>query len=175
VGRLFFENFYMEIRDAVLSDAPAIAEIYGQVVEGETGSFETVAPTSDDMAGRIRIITQAGFPYLVAELDGAILGYCYASAYRAREAYRHTVENSVYISKAGRGKGVGKALLEMLLVRLTDSGFKQVIAVIGDADNAGSIGLHAACGFEKVGQLKQVGHKHGQWLDVVLMQKTLDG
>lgn len=164
----------MDIRDAELSDAAAIAEIYGQVVEGETGSFETVAPTADDMAGRIRSITQAGFPYLVAELDGVILGYCYASAYRAREAYKHTVENSVYIAKAGRGKGVGKALLDALLVRLTQGDFKQVIAVIGDANNAGSIGLHAACGFEKVGQLKQVGHKHGQWLDVVLMQRSLN-
>lgn len=164
----------MDIRDAELSDAAAIAEIYGQVVDGETGSFETVAPSQEDMAGRIRSITQAGFPYLIAELDGVILGYCYASAYRAREAYKHTVENSVYIAKAGRGKGIGKALLDALLVRLSDGGFKQVIAVIGDANNAGSIGLHAACGFEKAGQLKQVGHKHGQWLDVVLMQKSLN-
>jgi L-amino acid N-acyltransferase YncA len=115
---------------------------------------------------------QGGLPYLVALADNAVVGYCYATAYRPRSAYRHTIEDSVYIDEKLRGRGIGLALLSALIERCEAGPWRQVVAVIGDSGNAGSIALHAKLGFEHVGVLREVGFKHGRWVDTVLMQRT---
>ena len=163
----------MKIRRAVETDIPEIAEIYGLSVVEETASFELVPPTLAEMTARMKTIVDGGYPYLVAEIDGAVVGYAYASAYRPREAYRHTVENTVYVAREVQGMGVGKKLVLSLVDACRDAGFKQMIGVIGGADHTRSISLHRACGFEQVGHLKSVGYKHDRWLDSILMQRAL--
>lgn len=125
------------------------------------------------MAKRQAAILGAGYPYLVATIDGTIVGYAYASAYRARPGYRFAVENSVYVSPAAQGKGVGKALLGRLIDECTALGYRQMIAVIGNLGNSGSIALHRTAGFIVVGVLPSIGWKLGRWVDCVLMQKPL--
>jgi phosphinothricin acetyltransferase len=125
------------------------------------------------MRARHAAVVGARLPYLVAVADGAVLGYAYATAYRARSAYRHTIEDSVYIADGMNGRGIGMALLSELIARCEAGPWRQVIAVIGNSGNAGSIALHARLGFEHVGVLRQVGFKHGQWVDTVLMQRSL--
>jgi phosphinothricin acetyltransferase len=125
------------------------------------------------MRARHASITGAGLPYLVAELEGAVVGYSYATAYRARSAYRHTIEDSVYIADGFNGRGIGLALLSALIARCEAGPWRQMIAVIGNSGNAGSIALHARLGFEHVGVLRNVGFKHGRWVDTVLMQRPL--
>jgi phosphinothricin acetyltransferase len=136
-------------------------------------SFEEVAPPIDEMRSRYEAVVAAGKPYLVAEIDGRIVGYGYASAYRARSAYRYTLENSIYVDERARGQGVGSALLEALIARCRRGPWRQMLAVIGDSGNAASIGVHRKAGFRQVGVLERVGYKHGRWVDSVLMQLEL--
>ncbi|MFZ2871822.1 GNAT family N-acetyltransferase [Zavarzinia sp.] len=162
------------LRPAVAGDVGAIAAIYAHHVEHGFGSFEERPPDPAEMTQRFEAISGAGFPYLVAEADdGRILGYAYAGPYRPRSAYRHTVEDSVYVLPAAVGRGVGRALLAGLIEEARARGFRQMIAVIGDSDNAGSIALHRALGFSPQGVLRHVGLKKGRWLDSVLMQLSL--
>jgi L-amino acid N-acyltransferase YncA len=158
-------------RDA---DIPAIAALYGHWVTHGLASFELSPPGEAEMAGRRAGILAAGYPYLVAEdAAGRLLGYAYASAYRARPAYRFAVENSIYVvPDAGRG-GTGSALLAALIEACTARGFRLMVAVIGDSANAASIGLHRKAGFAPAGMLPAVGWKHGRWVDSVLMTRPL--
>jgi phosphinothricin acetyltransferase len=162
------------IRAATRGDAAEIAAIYAPEVLTGTASFETEAPSAADVAARIDKVISAGWPWLVAEADGAILGYAYAAQFRDRAAYAQTCENSVYVAAAAHRCGVGKALLEALADAARKAGFREMIAVIGDGSgNIASRRLHAACGFRDVGLLTNVGRKFGRWLDVAYMQKTL--
>ena len=158
------------VRDA---DIPAITAIYAHAVLHGVASFEVEPPDGVEMTRRMRAVTDTGFPYLVAEKDGTVLGYAYAALYRARPAYRNSIENSVYVSPDAHRLGVGRALLAALIEIATDRGFRQMIAVIGDSGNAGSIGLHRALGFTFCGTIHSVGYKHGRWLDSVIMQRAL--
>jgi phosphinothricin acetyltransferase len=161
------------IRSALTDDMPAITAIYAVHIREGLASFELTPPSANEMAKRFAAIQQAGLPYLVAELDGRVAGYCYASYYRPRSAYRNTVENSVYIAPWAQRRGVGKALLDEIIRACEAIGKRQMIAVIGDTDNLASIALHKAAGFHHVGTLRDVGFKHGRWVDSVIMQRSL--
>ena len=162
------------IRPAKTSDIPAITRIYAHAVEHGMASFELTPPDEAEIARRMNDLTGKGYPYIAGEIDGALAGYAYAGPYRARPAYRLTVEDSVYIAPDRHRRGIGRALLAALIEATAARGFRQMIAVIGDSGNqAGSIGLHEALGFRHVGILQDVGFKHGRWLDSVLMQRTL--
>ena len=150
-----------------------IAEIYGYHVHNGLASFELLAPSIDEMTQRRADVIARKCPYLVAEFDGRMVGYAYASLYRSRPAYRHTLEDSVYVHKDFAGRGIGKALLDALIEASAKSGARQMIAVIGDSANRGSIKLHAACGFKRTGTLKAVGFKFGKWVDSVIMQRDI--
>ena len=163
----------LTIRPSKASDVAAIAEIYGYHVLNGLASFELLAPSADEVAKRRADVVGKNFPYLAAEADGRVVGYAYASLYRARPAYRHTLEDSVYVHKDYQGRGVGKRLLEALIDACEKAGARQLIAVIGDSDNHGSIGLHEACGFNQVGTMKAVGFKFGRWVDSVYMQREI--
>jgi phosphinothricin acetyltransferase len=163
----------LQIRPATTADIPAIARIYAHAVESGTASFELTAPDETEMARRMNELLPNGFPYLAAEIDRRLVGYAYAGLYRTRPAYRFTLEDSVYIAPDCQGRGVGRALLAALVEESTKRGFRQMIAVIGDSEQAASIGLHAALGFAYVGTLPNVGFKFGRWLDTVLMQRAL--
>lgn len=161
------------IRTASARDLPTITVIYGPAVAHGTASFETTPPDEKEMGRRQEILLQAGFPYLVAEIDGSVVGYAYAGAYRPRPAYRFSVENSIYVAPNLQRGGVGRALLQALIARCESQGFRLMIAVIGDSANAASIGLHRSCGFVDAGVLHNVGWKHGRWLDSVFMTRPL--
>jgi phosphinothricin acetyltransferase len=161
------------IRDARDGDIPRIAEIYAFHVERDIGSFELEAPPAGEMAGRYGDNRAKGYPYLVAQSGVEVVGYAYASAYRSRPAYRHTVEDSVYIDAAWSRRGIGSALLRALIARCESGGYRQMIAIIGGSQNAASIALHSAMGFERAGVLAAVGRKFDRWLDTVLMQRAL--
>lgn len=162
-----------QIRDATAGDMAAIAAIYAQDVTGGTGTFELDPPDVGEMIRRHATITALGLPWLVAEVDGAVAAYAYAGPFRTRPAYRYTVEDSIYVDAAHQGKGLGKALLVELIARCAALGLRQMLGVIGDSANAGSVALHAACGFEMVGTMTSVGWKFEQWRDVVFMQRAL--
>ncbi len=164
----------LTIRDCTADDIPAIAAIYGHWVTHGLASFELEAPDVAEMRKRREAILAGGYPYLVAEAeDGRVLGYAYASAWRARPAYRFGCENSVYVAPdAGRG-GIGRALLGALIERCTARGLRLMVAVIGDSGNTPSIGLHKAMGFKHAGLLEATGWKHGRWVDTVLMTRPL--
>jgi L-amino acid N-acyltransferase YncA len=161
------------VRSSTEADIPAIAAIYAHAVLNGTASFELDPPTQEEMTRRRVAILDGGYPYLVAERDGVILGYAYAGAYRTRPAYRSTVEDSIYVAPQAQGQGVGRLLLEALIKACEALDFRLMVAVIGDEDSKGSIGLHKSLGFEPVGILKGVGYKHGRWLSTVLMQRSL--
>ena len=161
------------VRPATPRDIPAITEIYGQAVREGTASFEIEIPDAVEMMQRYERLMAARYPYLVSELDGAILGYAYAGLYRARPAYRWTVEDSVYVDVSAQRRGVGRALLGRLIADSEARGFRQMIAVIGDSAQTASIELHRAAGFRMVGTFESVGHKFGRWLDSVMMQRAL--
>ena len=161
------------IRPSTEADIPAITAIYAHAVLNGTASFELEPPSAEEMAQRRTALFAGGYPYLVAARDGALLGYAYAGAYRARPAYRSTVEDSIYVDAAAQGQGIGRALLDALIRDSAARGFRQMIAVIGDSASRGSIRLHESLGFRHVGTLDCVGHKHGRWLDTVLMQRGL--
>ena len=163
----------VEIRPAVSEDLEEITAIYGHHVLHGLASFEETAPTVEEMASRYSALVELGYPYLVASDGIRLLGYAYAGPYRTRPAYRFSVENSVYISKDAIGLGAGGRLLDALIRDCEAGGFRQMIAVIGDSDNAASIGLHASRGFERAGLLANVGFKHGRWVDSVFMQRAL--
>ena len=158
-----------EVRDA---DIPAITAIYAEQIAG-CNTYEYVAPPAEQMRGRVRTIVDAGYPYLVAERDGAVVGYAYASSYRARAGYRWTVENSIYLAAAAQGCGIGSQLLGALIAACEQRGYRQMIAVIGDATNQASLRLHERFEFRTVGVFTGLGRKHGRWLDAVQMQRPL--
>jgi L-amino acid N-acyltransferase YncA len=166
-------GFALSLRAATPADIPAITAIYGPNVRDGIASFEYEVPDEAEMARRQAAILSGGYPYLVAELDGQVVGYAYASAYRTRPGYRFACENSVYVSPAAQGKGVGKALLDRLIADCTANGYRQMIAVIGNLGNHGSIALHRAAGFTVVGVLPSIGWKLDRWVDCVLMQMAL--
>jgi phosphinothricin acetyltransferase len=161
------------VRPSVDADLPHITAIYAHAVIHGTASFELDPPDRAEMARRRSALVDGGFPYLVAEHDGAILGYAYAGPYRPRPAYRSTVEDSIYIDPAARRQGVGKALLEALIAESEARDFRLMVAVIGDEESYGSIGLHRSLGFELSGVIKGIGYKHGRWLSTVLMRRSL--
>ena len=161
------------IRPATFADIPAITRIYAHAVEHGTASFELTPPNEAEMMRRMQAILDGKFPYIVAEIDGAVAGYAYASLYRTRPAYRFTVEDSVYAAPHLHRRGVGKALLMKLIEACTALGLRQMIAVIGDSNQAASIGVHKACGFTDAGNLRAIGWKFGRWLDTPLMQLAL--
>jgi L-amino acid N-acyltransferase YncA len=165
----------MLIRAATESDAPALAAIYGHHCLHGFGTFEEVPPSAADMAGRLKAVQDRGLPYLVAEVDGAVAGFAYAGPFRPRAAYRYTVEDSVYIAPDRQGQGVGKALLTQVIAECEAMGLRQMVAVIGDSANAGSIGLHRSLGFSHQGVGRDFGFKLGRWVDIVWMQRPLNG
>lgn len=161
------------IRDATDFDMAEVQRIYQHHVLNGLATFEEAPPTLDEMRRRRDAVLASGLPYLVADIDGGVTGYCYATSYRPRPAYRHTIEDSVYVSEALRGRRIGAMLLQALIERSEAGPWRQMIAVIGNSGNAGSIGLHRRMGFEMVGTLRSVGFKLGQWVDTVLMQRPL--
>ena len=162
-----------EIRPAVAADLSAITEIYGHAVRHGTATFELIPPDLAEMTRRFGALMDGGFPYLVALLESQVVGYAYAGAYRPRPAYRFTVENSVYLQPAIHRRGIGMQLLQRLIAESEARGYRQMIAVIGDSANAGSVGVHARTGFRLIGTHPNVGFKFGRWLDTVMMQLAL--
>jgi len=163
------------IRPAIQADAGACQAIYGHHVDHGLGTFEETPPSVEDMQGRMAAVQGRGLPYLVAEADGEVLGFAYAGPFRLRAAYRYTAEDSIYIHPDHRGQGVGKVLLQAVIEHCEALGLHELLAVIGDSANLGSIGVHRACGFEMVGVTRGLGFKHGRWVDVVWMQRALNG
>jgi L-amino acid N-acyltransferase YncA len=163
----------VSLRPAKPSDIPEITRIYAHAVRHGTASFELEPPDEAEMRKRMETLFAGKFPYIVAERDGKIAGYAYASLYRTRPAYRFTVENSVYVAPELHRRGIGKILLMRLIEECATRGFRQMIAVIGDSGQAASIGVHKACGFEPAGNLRNIGWKFGKWLDTPLMQLSL--
>ena len=163
----------LTIRPSSDADLPAIHAIYEVAVLQGTGTFETEVPELAEMARRRAEVLGRGLPWLVAESEGQILGYAYANYFRPRMAYRFCLEDSIYLAPAAQGRGVGRLLLAELIARCEAAGARQMLAVIGDSENKGSIGVHRALGFEHTGVLKSSGWKFGRWLDVVLMQRQL--
>ncbi|MBN8961819.1 MAG: N-acetyltransferase [Rhizobiales bacterium] len=163
----------IEIRPAREADLPAITAIYDREVRENTATFELTPPDLAEMTRRFRVLQDGDFPYLAATIDGDVAGYAYASSYRPRPAYRFTVENSVYLALSAQRRGIGTQLLQRLIAECEARGHRQMIAVIGDSANAGSIGLHRRCGFAMIGTHPDVGFKFGRWLDTVMMQRAL--
>jgi phosphinothricin acetyltransferase len=166
----------VSIRTAVDADVVAIARIYAHHVLTGTASFEVTPPTVEEIRRRHREVLAQGMPYLVASVEGKdadVAGYAYATAYRARVAYRHTVEDSVYVDPACARCGAGRALLAGVIAACEALGYRQMVAVIGGSDNAASISLHAGHGFQHAGVLPAVGRKFDRWIDTVLMQRPL--
>ena len=162
------------IRDATETDAGEIQAIYAHHVLHGAASYDTEPPSVDFIRERIRAVLGIGWPYLVAEVDGHVAGYAYATQFRDRAAYRYTCENSIYVDPNRTGQGIGKALLWELMDRSAAAEFRTMVAVIGGAEPA-SVRLHLSCGFAEVGRLRAVGFKFGRWLDSVYMQRTLPG
>lgn len=161
------------IRPSSDTDVAAITRLYAHHVLHGTGTFETVPPTEAEMAQRRADVLGKGLPWLVLEEDGQLLGFAYGNWFKPRPAYRFSVEDSIYLAPEAAGKGLGRLLLSELLAVLERGGIRKAIAVIGDSDNAGSIGVHRALGFTPVGTVKACGWKFGRWLDIVLMEKPL--
>lgn len=166
---------FCRVRPATAQDITAIAQIYAWHVLHGIATFEEIVPDQEQMLERFVHITTQGYPYIVAEKDGEIIGYAYASSFRPRVAYRYTVENAIYLRHDLGRMGAGSQLLAEL-IRLCEAGpWRQMIAVIGNSANAASIGVHRKAGFEMIGTLAATGFKHGQWVDTVLMQRALSG
>src|SRR3984885_1999482 len=163
----------LEIRPPTAADLPATTGIYEHAVLSGTATFELIPPDLAGMTRGFATLMEGGYPYFVAALDGRVVGYAYAGAYRPRPAYRFTVENSVYLEPAIHRRGIGLQLLQRLIVESEAHGYRQMIAVIGDSANAGSIGVHTRCGFQMIGTHPAVGFKFGRWLDTVMMQLAL--
>ncbi|MDC8771321.1 GNAT family N-acetyltransferase [Roseateles albus] len=163
----------LTIRPSADADIGAIQAIYALAVQQGTGTFETETPSLEEMGRRRAEVLGRKLPWLVAEAGGRVLGYAYANYFRPRLAYRFCVEDSIYLHPDVRGMGLGKLLLAELIARCEQQGARQMLAVIGDADNQGSIGIHRSLGFQHTGVLKSAGWKFGRWLDVVMMQREL--
>jgi L-amino acid N-acyltransferase YncA len=163
----------ISIRPVQSADIAAITRIYAHAVQHGTASFELDPPDLKEMTRRLEALNAGGFPYLVAEAESEVLGYAYAGPYRARPAYRFSVEDSVYIAPNAQRRGLGRLLLERLIVESETRGYRQMIAVIGDSAQHASIALHTALGFRMIGTFEAVGWKFGRWLDSVLMQRPL--
>ena len=161
------------VRDTVPSDLPAVTAIYAHHVRHGTGTFEEEPPDEREMAARIKRVIGDGGAWLVAESGEALLGFGFFRRYRSASAYRFAAEDQIYVRDDVRGMGVGRAIGEALVERATGQGYRQMLALIGDSDNVGSIGLHAALGFRHAGVLKAVGLKFGRWVDAVTMQRAL--
>jgi L-amino acid N-acyltransferase YncA len=161
------------VRPATQADIPAITRIYAHSVSTGTASFELEAPSEAEMARRMQVLRDGGYPYIVAETGGVMAGYAYAGSYRPRPAYRFSVEDSIYIDPIAQRRGVGRVLLEHLIEECERRGFRQMIAVIGDSAQTPSIELHRALGFRMIGTFENCGYKFGRWLDSVFMQRTL--
>jgi phosphinothricin acetyltransferase len=163
----------LAIRPADAADIDAIQRIYADHVLHGSASFEEIPPDAAELERRRREIVGHGLPYFVATVDGAVVGYAYLTRYRPRSAYRFTVEDSIYLAPGNERRGIGGRLLGELIEAATALGMRQMIAVIGDSANRGSIALHERHGFVHAGLFKSVGFKHGRWLDSVLMQRAL--
>ena len=163
----------LTIRPSRDTDVPHIAAIYGHHVLHGTGTFETTPPTEEDMAARRADVLGKSLPYLVAEHDGKLIGFAYCQWFKPRPAYRFSAEDSIYMHPDAAGKGDGRRLLEELIRQAEAAGIRKLIAVIGDSANAGSVGVHRACGFQPAGVIHSCGWKFGKWLDIVLMEKPL--
>lgn len=163
----------LTIRPSRADDLPAIQAIYAQAVLHGTGTFELEPPDLEEMSRRRDAVLAAGWPWLVAERNGDVLGYAYAGPFRPRKAYRFCLEDSIYLAEAARGQGIGRLLLAELIGRCEALGARQILAVIGDSANAGSIGVHRTLGFEHAGVLRSAGWKFDGWRDVVMMQRAL--
>lgn len=161
------------IRAATEADIGAITAIYAAEVRDFVNTYEYEAPDEAEMRRRMQAILAGGYPYLVAEVDGQLAGYAYASSFRARIGYRFTVENSVYVAAPWQGRGIGAALMERLISECEACGFRQMIAVIGEAANIASIRLHERFGFRVIGTFEGIGRKQDRWLDTVFMQRAL--
>src|SRR2546421_7355443 len=162
----------LEIRPAAAADLPFITEIYEHAVRYGTATFELIPPEFDEITRRYDVLMDGRFPYLVAALEGRVVGYAYAGAYRPRPAYRFTLENSVYLQPAIHRRGIGLQLLQRLIAESEARGYRQMIAVIGDSANAGSIGVYSKCGFRMIGAHPNVGFKFGRWPRPVMMQRA---
>jgi len=171
--RMIVRGMQIHVRDSRDDDIAAIAAIYGHAVVHGNASFELDPPDTAEMARRRHAVMEAGYPYLVAERYGRVIGYAYAGPYRARPAYRFAVESSIYVAPEAHGTGTGRVLLPALIARCTAAGFRLMVAVIGDSANQASIRLHAANGFSHAGLLPNIGWKHGRWLDSMLMTLPL--
>jgi phosphinothricin acetyltransferase len=163
----------IDIRPASAGDITAIARIYAEAVKHGTASFELQPPSEAEMARRQQILLAKNYPYVVAERAGVIAGYAYAGPYRERRAYDWCVEDSIYIAPEFHRQGIGRQLLERLVLDSEALGFRQMLAVIGDTANTASTAVHAAAGFRLIGTFQSIGYKHGRWLDTVLMQREL--
>ena len=163
----------MQIRHATAADLPKIQSIYAHHVLHGTGTFEEIPPSVEEMTRRFDTGTSRGWTWLVALDATGVLGFAYFTQFRDRSAYRFTAEDSIYVREDVRGQGVGKALVADLVEAATQAGFRQMIAVIGDSENVGSVGVHASLGFRMAGTLRTAGLKFGRWLDVVYMQRPL--
>ena len=163
----------MDIRHAIETDLSEIQAIYAHHVLNGTGTFEEVPPSLEEMTARFAVTTARGWAWLTAADATGVLGYASYAQIRDRSAYRYTAEDSIYVREDVRGQGVGKALVARLLAEAQAAGFRQMVAVIGDSENVGSVGMHASLGFHHVGTLRAVGLKFGRWLDTVYMQRSL--
>ncbi|MHA6642464.1 GNAT family N-acetyltransferase [Mesorhizobium sp. A623] len=164
------------MRPATLADIGRITAIYADAVINGTASYELEPPAQAAMLERFEALALYGYPYLVAEEDGAVLGYAYASAFRARPAYRFIAEDSIYVAPEAKGRGAGRLLLEALIEAVRALGFRQLVAVIGDGTpDSASVRLHEKLGFSHSGKLQGSGYKHGRWLDTVFMQLDMNG
>jgi L-amino acid N-acyltransferase YncA len=163
----------VRVRPASAADLAAVAGILAFYVTNTVATFEEEPPGVPQWRQRLADLAERKLPFLVAEAGGTVAGYAYASPWRPKPAYRHTVEDSVYLAPGQRGRGLGRLLLEALLTGCADAGVRQVIAVIADSGDPASVALHRACGFADAGRLSQVGYKHGRWVDTVLLQREL--
>lgn len=161
------------IRAATEADVPAMTAIYAHHVLHGTGTFELTPPNEAEIASRLSAIRDRGLPWLVGERDGEVVGYVYAGPFRTRPAYDWIVEDSVYIRQDCGRQGIGGALVQEVIDRCTALGYRQMVSLIGDSANLGSIRLHRRLGFLRIGLFASVGWKHGRWLDVVMMQRAL--
>lgn len=163
----------MKIVNAEEKHIPAIRDIYAHHVIHGTGSFETDPPDTHEMLARLEKIHSLGLPWIVALQEDRVIGYCYLTRYRERYAYRYTLEDSIYIDPAAQRQGAGKALLRHVIDWAETHGYRQLIAMVGDSNNQGSLKVHQQVGFTEIGTQKDVGFKHDRWLDTVLLQRTL--
>jgi len=161
------------VRSTTSEDLEAIGAIYAHHVQTGVATFELTAPDAAEWQRRLQAVTAAGLPFLTATLDDRIAGYAYCGPWKSRPAYRHTVEDSIYVAPDAAGRGIGGLLLDALLVDCARAGVREVIAVIVDAEGDASLALHRDRGFTDAGRLTAVGFKHGRWLDTVLLQRSL--